>query len=420
MASKGEGLVMPRPPRYCSAGNAEARTMLKRARELVRRGQSEAALTLARAHAQTAGDPASRLALGRVLLLANQPAAAARVFETLAAETPDLPGVADALAAAWRRDARYAEAVALAAAAADPGPQLLYEAAMSLAALGEAEPALAAFDRGLGMEPTLAAAWFGAAGPALEVGGFAAAIDRLQRALACPGAAGRYWAPLWALKRLSGDAAGAETVFAAHLAGHPRRRPLADSLAALLPAAIPAARVFGLSAPLLRHALTAAAVPGLVIEFGVRRGTSIAVLAAAAVQEVHGFDSFEGLPEAWGSAPQGVLTTGRCLPAVAGNVRLHAGWFADTVAPVLAAHPGPLRLANIDSDLYSSAKTVLDALGPRLVPGSVLVFDEMIGNRHWRDHEWKAWHEHAAATGRRWEAFAVGPFTKQVAIRVVE
>jgi hypothetical protein len=158
----------------------------------------------------------------------------------------------------------------------------------------------------------------------------------------------------------------------------------------------------------------------MVLEFGVRRGTSITVLAGVAGQEVHGFDSFEGLPQSWQNEPAGVLTTGAALPPVPANVRLHAGWFEDTLDPFLAAHPGPVRLVNVDSDIYASARFVLDRLRDRIRPGSVLVFDEFIGNRTWADDEFKAFGEFVAETGVGWRVLALAPFTKQVVIGIEE
>jgi len=100
------------------------------------------------------------------------------------------------------------------------------------------------------------------------------------------------------------------------------------------------------------------------------------------------------------------------------NAYLHAGWFEDSLPVFFAAHPGPIRFANIDSDIYSSACTALLAMKDRLIPGSILVFDEFIGNRSWRDDEFKAFHEFAAETGWNWRIIAASPATKQVAIRL--
>jgi hypothetical protein len=156
----------------------------------------------------------------------------------------------------------------------------------------------------------------------------------------------------------------------------------------------------------------------LVLELGVRHGNTIRQIAALAQQPVHGFDSFEGLPEAWHSESKGSYTTRGVLPAVPKNVTLHAGWFEDTLPPFLAQHDGPARMINIDCDIYSSTKTVLDNLAPRIVPGTVLVFDEYIGNEHWREDEYKAFQEAVARYGWRYEYLCFSVFTKQVAVRI--
>ena len=44
----------------------------------------------------------------------------------------------------------------------------------------------------------------------------------------------------------------------------------------------------------------------------------------------------------------------------------------------------------IDSDLYSSAKTILEALTDRIVQGTIIVFDEYFNYPNWKNHEFKA------------------------------
>jgi len=386
------------------AEDAAGRDRLLGAAYLGRKNAKAALAHLGRAAA--AGDDSEiGLLLGRAHLLANDAGAAVAVFERLAPSA----AVATALAGAYRRDARYADAVRVAEAAVDPGDQLLYEKALAQAALGDAVGSLATWDTLLVRAPDLAAAWYGSHGPALDRHGWAEAERRLLRAAACPKANGKYAALL-----------------AAHdtLAGRPprpfgrRHAHVVEGAAALLPDLAPDWRLFGGTLALLDWALGQAVRPGLVLEFGVRRGTSLAAIAAAAGQEVHGFDSFEGLPEAWSGTPQGVLTTGGVPPAAAANIRLHPGWFADTLPGFLAAHPEPVRFVNIDSDLYSSAKTVLTALAGRIGSGTVLVFDEFIGNRSWRDDEYRAFAEFVAATGVGYRVIAVNPAGKQVALAV--
>lgn len=355
------------------------------------------------------GDPATLMLLGRAHLLAADPGAAVQVFERLAACIPGLAGLGEALAGAYRRDARYEDAIRVADGESAPSEQMLYEKAMSQACLGDEAGSLATWDALLARNPDLAAAWYGSHGAALDILGWPEAERRLQRAAACPKANGKYQAMLAAYDLLAGRPPRPCSRKHAHVA---------ESAAALLPDLGSDMRLFGVAPALLRWAVTAARRPGLVLEFGVRRGTSLAAIAAVAGQEVHGFDSFEGLPEAWGRNPAGVLTTGRQLPAVPAGVRLHPGWFEDTLPAFLAAHPGPLRFVNIDCDIYSSARTVLTALAGRIGPGTVLVFDEFVGNRSWRDDEYRAFGEYAAAFGVRYRIVAVNLACKQVAMMV--
>lgn len=168
-----------------------------------------------------------------------------------------------------------------------------------------------------------------------------------------------------------------------------------------------------------RLAIEAGNSDGLVLEFGVRFGTSIRQIAALAKQEVHGFDSFEGLPEVWHHEPKGSYTTKGVIPAVPQNVKLHAGWFEDTLPKFLKEYSGDIRFINIDCDIYSSTKTVLALLAPRIVPGTVIVFDEYIGNEHWREDEFKAFQEAVAQYGWIYEYLCFSVFTKQVAVRIL-
>ncbi|WP_109121192.1 class I SAM-dependent methyltransferase [Azospirillum sp. TSO22-1] len=384
-----------------------------------RRDPARAFAHLRRALTENPGDPEALFHLGRAHLAASDAHRAVGVLESVAALAPGLPGLTDTLAGACRRDARYVAALRVAATVPDPSIDLLYEVGLCHNALGVAAPALAAFDALLARDPEHAAGWLGSHAPALHLHGPDEALRRVERAVTQRGANGKYWALLAVYRRLLGDEAGARALHLAHVAGQPRRRALWDSVDAVVPFLSTDVRLFALSGPLLEHAVAQAAVPGLVLEFGVRRGTSIDRIAAAAGQAVHGFDSFEGLPEAWGAEPRGVLSAGGQLPKVRSNVTLHAGWFEDTLPSFLAAHPGDVRLVNVDSDIYSSAKTVLTALADRIRPGSVLVFDEFVGNRTWRDDEYKAFQEFVQATGARWEVFALSPFTKQVAVRIL-
>lgn len=172
--------------------------------------------------------------------------------------------------------------------------------------------------------------------------------------------------------------------------------------------------------PLLLYAVDQMALDGLILEFGVFKGQSIQALARKTGKPVHGFDSFEGLPEDWAGnkSPKGAFTTKGELPRVPSNVTLHKGWFEDTVPGFMRDHPGDISLAHVDCDLYSSSKFVLDQIAPRLKEGSVLVFDDYFNYPGWREHEFKALAELVARTGMEYEY--LGYARHQVATRVTK
>jgi predicted O-methyltransferase YrrM len=172
---------------------------------------------------------------------------------------------------------------------------------------------------------------------------------------------------------------------------------------------------------LLDYALAQASIEGLVLEFGVYTGVSLRWIADRSPGfMVHGFDSFEGLPEDWTHIQKkGRFSLQGELPDVgASNVVLHKGWFENTLPAFLAEHPGPVRFAHIDCDLYSSSRTVLDQLEPRLATGTVLVFDEYLNYPGWEKHEHRAFRELIARTGRRYEYIAFASTTQCVAVRM--
>jgi hypothetical protein len=123
---------------------------------------------------------------------------------------------------------------------------------------------------------------------------------------------------------------------------------------------------------------------GLCLEFGVASGGTVNFIArGVAPRRVYGFDSFRGLPEAWAGYPVGHFAC--APPAVANNVELIIGDFAETLGPFLETHHDNVAFAHIDCDLYSSTRTVLEALATRIVAGTVIAFDEFwIMPRHER------------------------------------
>ncbi|HEX4786980.1 MAG TPA: TylF/MycF/NovP-related O-methyltransferase [Actinospica sp.] len=128
-------------------------------------------------------------------------------------------------------------------------------------------------------------------------------------------------------------------------------------------------------------------VPGHIMEFGVWKGYSTRVIRdelwRSKVWErrqrnkrIYACDSFEGLPETYEHLPQGNFATP--VPRLNG-VRIVKGFFDKSLTPELAEEVGRVSFAHLDADLYESTVTVLDWLTPLLGPGSLLLFDEFLG-----------------------------------------
>jgi hypothetical protein len=183
--------------------------------------------------------------------------------------------------------------------------------------------------------------------------------------------------------------------------------------------AMPAALQFPRRKDVWEHALGRLAPGGLAAEFGVWNGESINYLAKRLHPGViHGFDSFEGLQEDWAgwSEPKGTFSRQGRLPKVEGNVRLVKGWFDASLPPFLAAHPGPFALVHVDCDTYESTRIVLGLIGPRIVDGTVIIFDEYLGYRGWRLGEFRAWQEFTRAAGLEYAYLSFS--NKAVAVQV--
>ena len=167
-------------------------------------------------------------------------------------------------------------------------------------------------------------------------------------------------------------------------------------------------------------ALRAVTLDGMVAEFGVYKGTSLTQIAKFFPDRtVHGFDSFVGLPAAWGSKDAGAFDVGAKPPQLSvSNVEFHVGWFDDTVPVFAQEHSGPFAFAHLDADLYSSTKTVFDNLGDWFVPGTIVVFDEYFGYYGWQHHEHKAFQEFLERTGLSFEAVSLGHMN--LAVRLID
>lgn len=149
-----------------------------------------------------------------------------------------------------------------------------------------------------------------------------------------------------------------------------------------------------------REALRAG-LGGFFAEFGVYKGFSARRISRTISPEVlYGFDSFHGLPEFWkktdkhGAQPGRFSLKGRPPTDVEPNVTLMVGLFEETIPKFLEREPRQASFFHVDCDLYSSTRTILYGLNDRIVPGTILLFDEMYPWKttytEWRANEFKA------------------------------
>lgn len=147
----------------------------------------------------------------------------------------------------------------------------------------------------------------------------------------------------------------------------------------------------------------------LYLEFGVHTGTSINFFAKGISKQFFGFDTFEGMPEDWKgwNVKKGQFTMNGKFPKVEGNVELIKGLIQDTLPAFLERHPNKkIAFIHIDTDVYAPAKAVLALCKHRLIPGSIVLFDEIHSYTSWKSHEYRALKEELAEEAYRFIAFS--------------
>ncbi len=165
-------------------------------------------------------------------------------------------------------------------------------------------------------------------------------------------------------------------------------------------------------------AVNLAPADGLYLEFGVWKGYWLNKMAAMKQVRFYGFDSFEGIPEAWSVYPKHHFDLGGCLPDVLPNVELIKGWFDQTIPPFIESHPEPVAFIHMDCDLYSSTMTVLNLLRPRLQVGTTIVLDDYLVEPGWDQAEFRAFHEFVQANKIEFEYLGYVTDTPSTAVGV--
>jgi hypothetical protein len=116
---------------------------------------------------------------------------------------------------------------------------------------------------------------------------------------------------------------------------------------------------------------------------------------------LHGFDSFEGLPEAWGPHAKGTFSVSGKLPEIADpRVQFFKGWFEE-VLPTYVVPDHDVLIMIVDADIYTSTAYVLRHLRAYVRPGTFIYFDEThhyFDETHHVEDEAKAFHEFMEAS----------------------
>ncbi|MBK5957163.1 hypothetical protein CCR97_02925 [Rhodoplanes elegans] len=182
---------------------------------------------------------------------------------------------------------------------------------------------------------------------------------------------------------------------------------------------------------------------GTILEFGTNNGGSLKYFVDHLPRSYYlvGFDSFEGLPEAWDGLPAGsikgfgapgelwgddpqarakVITdaaAGIPFPAPPQpNVSIQSGLFAESLTRYLSGGwPQDVRMIHFDADLYISTRPVLDTLCGQLKHRYLILFDEFYSV----NHEFRAWNEFLALYKLvDWRVVATSEDGSQVLIEV--
>lgn len=146
-------------------------------------------------------------------------------------------------------------------------------------------------------------------------------------------------------------------------------------------------------------------VPGDIAEFGVAGGVSILTLHRLKMinergldskerRKIFGFDSFQGLPKLHETDLNKKVTNDQMKEGgffepdsyeslfnysnMKTDLHLIKGWFNETLPVFLKENPDvSFALIHVDCDLYKSTLEVLENVYPRVVPGGVIIFDEL-------------------------------------------
>jgi hypothetical protein len=156
------------------------------------------------------------------------------------------------------------------------------------------------------------------------------------------------------------------------------------------------------------------------LEFGVARGESIRWWSNRIENKkwtFHGFDTFSGLPEAWGPFKAGAMSNDCDIPKI-NDSRCHfyQGLFQQTFPEFIKSFPNSKRkIIHMDADLYTSTLYVLTSIYPYLKKGDIIFFDEF----NVPMHEYKAFDEWCKAFYIEYEVLGAVNNMYQIAFKIL-
>lgn len=177
--------------------------------------------------------------------------------------------------------------------------------------------------------------------------------------------------------------------------------------------------------PIWNAAMDSISLDGWCLEFGVFEGKSIKFFGDKRPDlQFHGFDSFEGLPEQWSPKhDKGHFSLDGNFPPVPANVTLHKGFFDTSLPEFISKNMkagDSLAFLHVDSDLYSSAKTIFNNLVPYFRAGTIILFDEYFGYKSWERDAVKAFREFREFTGAQYEYLGYQNNWTRVLVRITD
>ncbi len=147
----------------------------------------------------------------------------------------------------------------------------------------------------------------------------------------------------------------------------------------------------------------------LYLEFGVHRGTSMRYWSSVLKHpeaKLHGFDSFEGLPEDFdvdGPIVESTHDRKGAIPQIDDSrVKFFKGWFEEVLSTYQLPEHDVLVIV-LDADLYLSTLCALNHLRPYIKPGTFIYFDELSR----LDHEPRAFARFMKESGLRFRLVSI-------------